>query len=366
MKVGFLVNPIAGMGGTVGLKGTDGSEILEEAIARGAQRTSPRRAVATLKLIGQRRLDLEFVTCGGDMGESELKEAGINGQIVHSPGEPSTRDDTVVAAKAFLAEGVDIVLFAGGDGTARDLLESVDGKVPLVGVPAGVKMHSAVFANTPEAAADSIQSFLASGTTKEAEVMDVDEDSFRQGILRAKLFGYARVPDDPAHMQSSKMTYQSGSAQDEADELGQYVAESMENGVMYIFGPGSTTAAVARHLGLEKTLLGVDALLDGCVLAKDAAEVTILELLREHPDARIVVSPIGAQGFVLGRGNQQLSPRVVRKVGAHNVMVISTPTKLKETQVLKVDTGDGALDDELRGKKRVLTGYKRKKLVTVE
>jgi predicted polyphosphate/ATP-dependent NAD kinase len=267
---------------------------------------------------------------------------------------------------AFVREKADIVLFAGGDGTARDLLGVVDATIPIVGIPTGVKMHSAVFANTPEAAADSIQVFAASRATREAEVMDVDEDGVRSGILRAKLFGYALVPDDPVHMQSSKMTYHSGSARDEAEELGQYVSESLEKGVMYILGPGSTTEAVARELELEKTLLGIDVYLDGRVLAKDASEAKILQLLSGHPDARIVVSPIGAQGFVLGRGNQQLSPEVVRRVGTHNITIIATPTKLRETPVLRVDTGDSALDDAIRGKNKVLTGYKRKKLVTIE
>ncbi|OGS55907.1 MAG: hypothetical protein A3K60_03320 [Euryarchaeota archaeon RBG_19FT_COMBO_56_21] len=366
MKVGFVVNPIAGMGGAVGLKGTDGADILREAVARSAQKVSPYRAEAALRTIKSRGLEMEFVTCGGEMGMAELQSTGFEGRVVHVPGDPSSRVDTLNAAKAFLAEKVDLILFAGGDGTARDLLEIVDRAIPMVGIPGGVKMHSAVFALTPEAAAESIESFVQSGTTRQAEVMDVDEESFREGVLRAKLFGYARVPDNTTYMQSSKMTYHSGSVEDESEELGQYVAESFEQGIMYIVGPGSTTESIARHLGLRKTLLGVDVYLDGKVLAEDASEKTILELLERRGDARIVVSPIGSQGFILGRGNQQISPRVIRKVGACNIVVVSTPTKLRDTPMLRVDTGDRALDDSLKGRKKVLTGYKRKKLVAVE
>lgn len=367
MKVGFVVNPIAGMGGSVGLKGTDGEDILREAVSRNARKVSPFRAESAVKTLRDTGIEIEFLTCAGEMGMSELRSAGEQGRVVYEPRDPSSRLDTLAAAKAFLVERVDIILFAGGDGTARDILEVVDGEVPIVGIPSGVKMHSAVFAHTPEAAADSVASYARSGgLTRQAEVMDVDEESFRKGVLRARLYGYAKVPDDSSHMQSSKMTYHSGSADDESEELGQFVAESVEKGVLYIIGPGSTTEAIARHMGLPKTLLGVDLFIDGKVLEEDATEDSILEHLEEHPDARIVVSPIGAQGFILGRGNQQISPQVIRKVGASNIVVISTPTKLRATPVLRVDTGDRDLDRDLKGRRKVLTGYKRKKLVTVE
>ncbi len=354
------------MGGAVGLKGTDGEDILREAVARGAQKVSPLRAETALRAIAGRGTHLEFVTCSGDMGEDELESAGLEGRIVCKSENPSTRDDSIRAARAFMAEKVDLILFAGGDGTARDILEVIGREVPMVGIPTGVKMHSAVFAMTPEDAADSVEAFSRSGKTREAEVMDVDEESFREGVLRTRLFGYAEVPDDVEHIQSSKMTYHSGSAEEERDEIGQYVSECVEKGVMYIVGPGSTTESVAKHMGLRKTLLGVDVYMEGEVLAEDASESRILELLEEHKEARILVSPIGAQGFIFGRGNQQLSPRVIRKVGVQNVMVISAPTKLKNTPILRVDTGDPALDGQLRGRKKAITGHKRRRLVRIE
>jgi len=362
---GFVVNPIAGMGGAVGLKGTDGQEVLANAVAKGATRSAPDRAIAALRGMASRRLSLEFVTCAGEMGKDELDAAGVDSLVVHSPSGRTTRQDTVDGVRAFVDRGAELVIFVGGDGTARDVLEAVDQRVPIVGVPAGVKMHSAVFVNTPEELADVAQSFLRSRRTRDAEVMDVDETAFRAGVASAKLFGFARVPDDPAGMQSSKTAYHSGTADDEAAEIGQYVFDSMRDGVTYVIGPGSTTAAIAKAAGTEKTLLGVDVFRDRKLVWKDADEATLLELLSGANEAEIIVTPIGSQGFFLGRGNQQISARVLEAVGLDRITVVATPTKLKGTPVLRIDTGDNSLDGRLRGRRRVVTGYKRKRLVTV-
>lgn len=360
------MNPIAGMGGAVGLKGTDGEAALREAVARGAKRTAPERACAALLSISSRCLDLDFVTCSGDMGETELKSADMEFRVVYRPKDPTTRKDTIDAARTMQSEDANLIVFAGGDGTARDVVEAVDGSVALIGIPAGVKMHSAVFATTPSEVADLVESFAHTGATREAEVMDVDEEGVRQGVLRAKLFGYAKVPDDLTHLQASKMDYHAGSAEDEAEELGQYIADTLEKGMVYVLGPGSTLQAVARKMGIEKTLLGVDVVLDNRVLCPDASEKDILRVIGEHPRAKIVVTPIGAQGFVLGRGNQQISPEVIERVGIQNLVVIATPTKLKHTPVLRVDTGTPALDAKLRGPRRVITGYKRRRLLSIQ
>lgn len=359
------MNPIAGMGGSVGLKGTDG-DALREAVEKGASRVSPERATRALARLGSKRERPEFITCSGDMGKSELDSAGIDSEVVLETGNVTTSKDTMRAVREFLSRGVDLILFAGGDGTARDILEVVGQKVPIVGIPTGVKMQSAVFAFTPDDIADLVMTYEDRRSAKDADVMDVDEESLRAGRLRARLFGVARVPDDAAHLQSSKAVYHSGSAEDEMVELGQYIADTMEKGVAYILGPGSTTEAVAKHLGLTKTLLGVDVILDLKVIARDASERDLLELLAAHKAAKILVSPIGSQGFFFGRGNQQLSPRVIRAVGKDNVIVISTPSKLRGTPVLRSDLGDSELDSEFKGKIKVVTGYKRRKLVTVE
>lgn len=366
MRVGFVVNPIAGMGGSVGLKGTDGDDILKQAEKRGAMRLSPERARRALAGFGLRKAHVDFLTCSGDMGKSELDSVGIPAEIVFEPGPVTTRQDTARAVAEFMKRDVKLILFAGGDGTARDILEIVGQKVPIVGIPTGVKMHSAVFAYTPEDVADLVLTYTDGTSTKDADVMDIDEEGIREGRLIAKLYGVAKVPDDPTHMQPGKAVYHSGSAEDELTELGQYVAESMENGVAYVLGPGSTTEAVAKNIGLKKTLLGVDVVLDLKMVLRDATETDLLKFLSDHEAAKILVSPIGAQGLFFGRGNQQLSPRVIRAVGRDNVTIISTPSKLRWTPVLRCDTGDPELDSEFKGRMKVITGYKRRKLVTVE
>jgi predicted polyphosphate/ATP-dependent NAD kinase len=365
VKIGFVVNPIAGMGGPVALKGTDGDAIRKEAERRGAVRTAPQKAVRALLAMNKAGIRGEFYTCLGPMGHDELAEAGYKGTVVHEPGKATTSGDTKKAASEFVERGVDLIVFVGGDGTARDIVEVVGKRVPVIGIPAGVKMHSGVFVFTAEEIAGLVRSYEEAGQTKDVEVLDVDEESYRGGLLRTKLFGIAKVPDSPEHIQSGKMTYHSGSADNEAEEIGQYMAEGMEQGILYLIGPGSTTARIADALGQEKTVLGVDAYLNGELVQADLTDLDIVRLVQRHRRARLVLSPIGAQGFVLGRGNQQFSPKVIRLVGAENIVVIATPSKLKNTNKLRVDTGDPELDESLRGPTRVVTGYKRRRLLQI-
>ena len=364
MKIGFVVNPIAGMGGSVALKGTDGEAILAEAESRGAARTSPLRAARAMSGLVSRS-DIEVLTCSGDMGVDELEDAGLPSSVIYQASAPTRGEDTTKAARAFVNAGAAILVFAGGDGTARDVLAAIDQRVPMIGIPAGVKMHSAVFVNAPEDLPLLLSEFMRSGATKDAEVMDIDEEGFRAGVLRARLFGYAKVPDDSVHLQAGKEEYHSGGADEEAVEIGQYVADEMEDGVAYILGPGTTTARVADAMGQEKTLLGVDVYIDKKRVLRDATEEDLMDFLRTGKSARIVVTPIGAQGFFLGRGNQQLSARVIRAVGARNVLVLAGPTKLKGTPVLHADTGDPELDVSFKGRIKVISGYKRRRLVSV-
>ena len=365
MRLGFLVNPIAGMGGPLALKGTDGACALRKAEASGRERTSPARGLRAVRRLAVSHSSLEILCASGDMGDSELSEAGIEHRVVYTANACTTRDDTMTCVRVFVENKVELILFAGGDGTARDIVDVVGTSIPLVGVPSGVKMHSSVFAHSPEEAADLVVSFARTRLTREGEVMDVDEEAFREGVVSTRLFGTAAVPDDPEHLQPSKQSYSSGSAQDEAEELGEYVAGTMEPEVLYIIGPGSTTACIARALGQRKTLLGVDVYLDGRLLEEDADEKALLEALSRGDAAKVVVTPIGAQGFIFGRGNQQISHEVVRRIGPANLVIMATPTKLRHTPVLRVDTGDPELDAELRGTAKVTTGYRRRKLVRV-
>ena len=365
LKVGFVVNPIAGMGGRVALKGTDGADVRDEALRRGAAPWSPGRARLALKALLAKQLDIEMLTCSGDMGELLLQEEGFEMDVVCRVSQATTAEDTKSAVRSFLDKGAELLLFCGGDGTARDIVEVVGGRITVVGIPAGVKMHSSVFALRPEDAADLVEDFARTGKVRDAEVMDLDEDDFRKGVLNPRLFALASVPDDERHLQATKSAFHGRTASEEAAELAAYVAEMMTDGVLYIVGPGGTTQAIAKAMNQDKTPLGIDAYLDGRLVAADLSEKEVLALIGKHPESTIIVTPIGAQGFIFGRGNQQFSAEVIGAVGLENIIVVATPTKLRGTPALRVDTGDSTLDASFREPVKVVTGYRRRKLVHI-
>ncbi|MGV8174870.1 MAG: ATP-NAD kinase family protein [Methanothrix sp.] len=355
-RIGFLINPIAGMGGRVGLKGTDGLAVL--ALARGARPQSKERALACLDLLSPEREGLHFLTAGGEMGENALAECGLRYEVVYSPPEDSGPDDTRAACREFAERNVDLMLFCGGDGTARDVAATAGG-LPILGIPAGVKMHSGVFAISPQAAAELALGY-ARGLIKarETEIIDVDEDRYRAGELQTRLYAVARTPYLPALVQEKKRIYLSGSEEEFKDQIALFASEFMRDGSAYIIGAGTTTARIAERMGIEKTLLGVDVIKNGKLLQKDSSEKDLLELLDKEASVKIIVSPIGAQGFILGRGSQQISPAVLRRVGVVNLIIVSTPHKLAELSRLLVDTGDQQLDALLVKKRLVVTGYR--------
>ena len=369
-KLGLIVNPIAGMGGSVGLKGTDGVDALRKARALGALPGAQKRAAEALRVIAAGMPDVALLTCAGAMGEDAARDCGLAAVVVGGARSDvsayaSDGSDTRRAGAEMRRRGADLLLFAGGDGTARDVCAAIGGgegePVAALGIPAGVKMHSAVFALTPRRAGETALRFLRGELdAADAEVMDIDEDAFRNGRLSAALYGYIRVPQDAQAVQAGK----SAAALDERDAargIAEQVVADMEEGVVYIIGPGTTTRAIADALGIRKTLLGVDAALDGRLAAADANESDLLRLTRDKP-AKIVVGVIGGQGYVFGRGNQQISARVIRRVigqaGAGNVIVAATRGKLLALggKPLLVDTGDSALDRELSGYVSVITG----------
>ncbi|MDV2481007.1 ATP-NAD kinase family protein [Methanoculleus sp. Wushi-C6] len=352
--VGFLLNPVAGLGGAVGLKGTDGH--VAEALRRGAVPHACDRAVQALSLL--RDDDIAWYTCAGSMGEDVLERAGIDrSTVLYRPGVPTAASDTKAACRTFLDAGVDLVVFCGGDGTARDVFDAVERSIPILGIPAGVKMYSAVFAVNPAAAADLIRQ-AGRIPCRDSEVMDVDEEAYRSGRLSARLYGYACVPYIPERTQGGKQVFEQQDEERAKDDIAAFMAEIMLPETIYIIGAGSTTARIMERLDLAPTLLGIDVVQNGEVLARDADERTLLALLDEHPRAKIVVSPIGAQGFVLGRGNQQISPPVLRKAGLSNLIVVATPGKLAGTPLLYVDSGDPALDREIGDSLQVISGYR--------
>jgi predicted polyphosphate/ATP-dependent NAD kinase len=372
LRLGLIVNPIAGMGGRVGLKGTDGRAVIRRARTLGAVPRAPDRATAALeemvRVLERPGTDLELLTCAGAMGEVSVVACHLAHTVVYRPESRETSgEDTRRAARELSRLDVDLILFAGGDGTARDVHEAVGADVPALGIPAGVKIHSAVFAVDPRAAGALAADFLRGRVRamREAEVMDVDKAAYRRGRLSTRLFGYLRVPVDAQLVQGTKT--RSRSDDTAAEELARAVVAGMDRETLYVVGPGTTTRGIMTLLGLASTLLGVDVILGGQVLALDAAERDLLHLLGEHPRAKIVVTPIGGQGFLFGRGNQQISGHVVRAVGIENVIVVATPGKLAGLggRPLLVDTDDEELDRMLAGFVTVTTGARQEAIYAV-
>lgn len=359
-RVGLIVNPVAGMGGRVGLKGSDGAAVLQTARQLGATPTSPRRAVEALKRLTSVKMNVDLVTYPLEMGASEAVEAEFEPIVVGSitRGE-TTAADTERAAREMRELGIDLLLFAGGDGTAVNIYTSIGGSVPVVGIPTGVKMHSAVFAVNPRAAGDLVVAYLNGATrgTREAEVMDIDERAFREGRVSAKLYGYLRVPLERTLVQSLKAESRGGE-ESSLEGIAWDIVDRMEDDYLYIIGPGTTTRNIMVKLGLEYTLLGVDVVWRRQLVGKDVNEAQLLRLI-EGRKARIVVTPIGGQGFLFGRGNQQLGPSVIRAVGRENIIVVATPSKIHALngRPLLVDTDDDEVNEMLSGYLKVTTGY---------
>ena len=362
------MNPVAGMGGAVGLKGTDGKTILQKARSLGAKPVASARAEIFLTELKLAEDKIHLLVGAGDMGEREALRCGYQCTTVGQNREETTADDTRSIAEKMNSAEVDLLVFCGGDGTARDVLEAVGVRVPSLGVPTGVKMHSAVFAVDPKAAAQiTLRFLLGELPLREAEVMDVDEEAFRAGRVSAELFGYLLEPYEPYLIQESKMA----SPLTESELRNQaaiaiYIIENMKPNVLYIVGPGTTTRTVGDLLDEKKTLLGVDLFLNKKIIAKDVNENQILKALHGKA-AVIIVTPIGGQGFIFGRGNQQISSNVIRQVGYKNIIAIATDAKMRSLRTLRVDTGDPELDTAIREHKiRVITDYKTSNLVQVE
>ncbi len=367
LVLGLIVNPIAGMGGRVGLKGTS-PEMLDEAKRLGAVPVAPNRAVETLKALSELKNAFDLLTCPGDMGENEAREAGFEPTVIGSTTTTShqtTAEDTRGAA-SILSQKANLLLFVGGDGTSRDVYIGLKCNLPVIGVPSGVKMYSGVFAINPQSAAQIIIKFIRTGLPLvTTEIMDIDEDEFRKGRLTADLVGYLSTPFEPGLVQSKKRATLSDELESQM-EIAQYISHKMsgDSDHLYILGPGSTVYALSRILGIEKSLLGVDVIHKGRVVAKDANEDKILSTIEGHP-AKVVVTPIGGQGFLFGRGNQQISPDIIKKVGKENILVIATTNKLQQMGKLRVDTGDSQLDQELKGDTTVITGFNQERIIEI-
>ncbi|MCC5887127.1 MAG: ATP-NAD kinase family protein [Gammaproteobacteria bacterium] len=371
LRLGLIVNPLAGLGGPSALKGSDGAEIVAEARRRGAEDRAGERAGRCLAALHARRDRISIFTWDGAMGADVARAAGFE-PVVLGAARAAVSDswDTRAAVKALAETGVDLLLFAGGDGTARDVCSALPGPLPVLGIPAGVKMHSGVYAVTPEAAANvvcQLQDGALVGLVT-GEVRDIDEAELRAGRVNSRWFGDLLVPAEPRWVQHTKI----GGRESEPlvlEEIAADIAERMAAGPaddLWVIGPGSTTAAVMAHLGLPNTLLGVDLIRPGELLAADLDAKGLLEgTAGSQP--WILITFIGGQGHLLGRGNQQLTPELLRRAGRDRLVVIATRTKRAALagRPLIVDSGDPELDQELAGYIAVTTGYEDQVLYPV-
>lgn len=367
--LGLIVNPKAGLGGSVGLKGSDGEAIQRQALDSGAVLRANERAAEALAQLTPLKDKIQVVTYPAEMGADVARSLGFEVNVIGSITQGHTTSaDTRNAAKAMLNLPVDLLLFTGGDGTARDVYDSIGINLPALGIPAGVKIHSPVYATHPKAAGKLAALFLsgAAAQLKEAEVMDIDEEALRHDKVSTRLYGYLKIPYDAQYVQSSKSSSPVSEQQD-MEEIAAAVIKTMQADTLYILGPGTTTRAITSRLNLEKTLIGVDVVLNQTLLAKDVSEAQILSALRKYPRAKIIVTPIGGQGFIFGRGNQQISAQVIAKVGVENIIIVATTHKIVALQgrPLLVDTGDVKLDKKLAGYRQVLTRMNQKMVYRV-
>ncbi len=372
-RIGFLVNPIAGMGGRVGLKGTDG--LAAEAKRLGAEPIATARALEALRTL-KSLLDgtpgapsINWFTASGPMGGDALRASGFTMiAVAHAAPAESSAKDTRTAVQKFLLAGVDLVLFCGGDGTARDICSVTGEATPILGIPAGVKMYSGVFGVTPTRAAETLMRYITGEISlADVEIVDLDEEKYRHDEWAVRLYMTAKTPFEPAYIQAAKALIVGADEDAIKEDIAAHLSEEIQAQpeTLFLLGPGSTVQAVGRALKIDKTLLGIDAVACCRIIGKDLNERQILDLLARHHRRKLVLSPIGAQGFLLGRGNQQLSPTVVRHIGAENIIVVATPAKLARTPFLRFDSGDSSLDSDMisRNFLPVVVGYHRIRMV---
>ncbi|MBN2419772.1 MAG: ATP-NAD kinase family protein [Deltaproteobacteria bacterium] len=370
-RLGLIVNPIAGMGGKIGLKGSDGKEIIARAKELGAQPESPKRTADALRRLFPIRERIELITYPHDMGENEARECGLHPIVIGKiKQERTSEEDTRKAADDMLRMSVDLLLFAGGDGTARDIYSVIGNKLPVLGIPSGVKIHSAVYGATPRKAGELAVMYLTMKSSevrlKEAEVMDIDEQAFRENMLFAKLFGYLKIPYIKRMVQSAKAGGCAGERQ-ALNAIAVDVINNMEEDCIYIIGPGTTTRTVMKNLGLGNTLLGVDAVCNRELVGSDLNEAQLLDLIKGKK-AKIVVGIIGSQGYIFGRGNQQISAEVIKKTGRENIMILATMEKVATLNgaPLLTDTGNAQVDKDINGYMQVIKGLGERIMLKVE
>ena len=378
VRLGLLVNPDAGLGGRLGLKGSDGQA--ELARSKGAEDRSGPRMRLMLEYFSKLRRSgfegIEWVSSEGRMGTDWLPEGAIIGSVrtTHSSSGSTSADDTAAAVGALLKEGIDLLVYAGGDGTTRDIVAALDSAgspdTPVIGVPTGVKMHSGCFAASPKAAAEVLSAWLDGDLLlASTEVLDLDEERYRQGEWVVQLYAEAMTPASPRWMQGSKQRIEASGEEDTTEGLADHIRELVisEDGLV-IWGSGGTLRAIAEMNGFQPTNLGIDATLGNEQVGTDLDETGLLEILSSHTGpVTLLLSPMGGQGFLIGRGNLQLSPEVLRAIGIDNILGVVTPAKLLTVRRLRIETGDANLDAEFAAKRymKVLQGYRTTRVLPV-
>lgn len=364
-KIGLIVNPVAGMGGKVGLKGTDG-KMYKKALELGAKPVTPKRTKTLLSYI-KNKDKISLVVAPGKMGKEYVKAFDIPFTVVGKVGKVVSAKDTKRISSEMVKNGIELLIFVGGDGTARDVYDAINSNVPVVGVPAGVKIFSSIFAASARAAAEMVDAFVEGTDVTEREVLDIDEDAFRKDRLASRLYGYLIVPNVRSFLQSGKAASStSRSSVDSKEEIATNIVEQMDRETLYLLGPGTTLKAIADEMKLQKTLLGIDAVSSGKLVGKDLNEKGILNLLKMYQKRKIIVTPIGGNGFIFGRGSKQFSPEVIKQVGRENIMVVGTKDKVNRLDCLRVDTGDFEVDRFLCGYVEIIVGYKEGMMVNVK
>lgn len=358
------MNPVAGMGGSVGLKGTD-REMYKKALELGANPVTPKRTKEVLSHI-KNKDKITLLVAPANMGEEYVKEFDIPFTVIGTVGEESSAEDTKRISDEMVNNGVELLIFVGGDGTARDIYDAINSKVPVVAVPGGVKIFSSVLAVSVRAAAEMVDAFVEGTDVTEEELLDIDEDAFREDRLASRLYGYLVVPNVRSFLQPGKAASSvSRSSVEGKKEIAAYIVEEMDRETSYLLGPGTTLKAIADEMGLPKTLLGIDAVFAGKLVGRDLNEKGVLSLLKRYEKRTIIVTPIGGNGFIFGRGSKQFTPEVIKQVGREHIMVVGTSDKVSRLDCLRVDTGDFEVDRLLCGYMEVTVGYKEGMMVKV-
>jgi predicted polyphosphate/ATP-dependent NAD kinase len=375
-RLGLLVNPDAGLGGRLGLKGSDGQA--EYARSQGVEDRSGPRMRAMLEhfsaIAGAKSEECHWVTSDGRMGSEWIPESISEIEFAHSSKGPTSANDTSDAISSLLDSGIDLLVYAGGDGTTRDIVsalsEADSPKLPVIGVPTGVKMHSGCFASSPKAAAEVLASWIGGDLLiASTEVLDLDEELYRQGKWVVRIYAEAMTPSSPRWMQGAKMRVEASGEDEVVEGIAEHIEETIvEDDRLVLWGSGGTLRSIGKIIGFELTTLGIDATRGSQQVGTDINEREILEILDSHEGpVTLLLSPMGGQGFLIGRGNLQLSPNVLKRIGVDGVLGIVTPAKLLTLRSLRIETGDEELDSLFSEKKylKVLQGYRTTRVLPV-